>query len=705
MNSSCTIVIPCFNESENIEDSLQSMWKYLKEKKDRTWVLVCVDDGSTDDTAQCIRHFECSIEPANHMRFLFVRLPCNQGKGAAIQAGVRASNTDMYGYIDADLSIAYSDAILHALSEMKTHDIVIAQRDTLSHRGYTVCRRVGSQVFRSVTTFFLGLAYKDVQCGFKFFSHTVKPLVLSIKQSRFAFDVEFLARAKKDTRSIKEIIVGWRHHGHSAVRFQDAIRYMLDVLLVADAVQTKRWWYSVYGITSVFVCAILFGHLVWNGFFFSDDFTWLWYGKQIYEGTIHPLTAHMSTFFSPVMNMFYGSVFWVFGVWSPAYFLFGLGVHGIVSLLVGLLTRIVSKSFLVGWVALILFVLAGGGYEPLYWVGANMHSIATLFIAGSVLAAVYAFQEDRISARIPWFILSVSSFLLALGTKEIAIVTPGIFFFLMIFHFRKRVWKQYAWLTILYGCTIIGVSLLYLWYQYMWQQGSVWITSGTFHIDPRMLLRIPLGIFDSMIPLGWMMSSNSAFLLLTVSLSVLGYILYRFRTISGVWFGMMWSVCATLPVLFFNADTWHVLLASRYTYHVRIGVSIVLAIAFVSLIKNNKYIRVAHRFVWVIVAGIVFQFVFMYRTTQTAYPYVYQTGRAMVKASEEIAYIHPDHVYIDFYRPFAQNTAHMVGALYVLSGMLEKDIYFLESVSSTPQSGDVLVKWNDTKNTYDVLSQ
>lgn len=212
-------------------------------------------------------------------------------------------------------------------------------------------------------------------------------------------------------------------------------------------------------------------------------------------------------------------------------------------------------------------------------------------------------------------------------------------------------------------------------------------------------------IFDSMIPLGWMMSSNSAFLLLTVSLSVLGYILYRFRTISGVWFGMMWSVCATLPVLFFNADTWHVLLASRYTYHVRIGVSIVLAIAFVSLIKNNKYIRVAHRFVWVIVAGIVFQFVFMYRTTQTAYPYVYQTGRAMVKASEEIAYIHPDHVYIDFYRPFAQNTAHMVGALYVLSGMLEKDIYFLESVSSTPQSGDVLVKWNDTKNTYDVLSQ
>ena len=284
MRPSCTIILPCYNEEARIGSSLNELWQYLSTHSERAWTLVCVDDGSTDGTRLIVETFDTEKRSSSHLSFQYVRLEENQGKGAAIQAGVRASDTDFYGFMDADLSIAYQGIIPQILETLATQDIVIGVRDTLAGRGYTGLRQIGSKVLGLCSRFLLGLRYRDAQCGFKWFQKKVTPLILSVSQPRFSFDVEFLARATQQSLSVEEVPVSWEHTGTSTVRLRDAIRYFLDVLLVSDSTRSRRWWTVSYVIGAGVLSFLLYGILMWKGYFFSDDFTWLWYGKDIVEG-------------------------------------------------------------------------------------------------------------------------------------------------------------------------------------------------------------------------------------------------------------------------------------------------------------------------------------------------------------------------------------------------------------------------------------
>ena len=87
------VVIPAFNEGNNLRAVLDTVcaipWFYQ---------IVVVDDGSTDDTYVIAKQAE--IRDA---RVLAMRLPENQGKAAAMLAGVRALQSNLVMFLDADL--------------------------------------------------------------------------------------------------------------------------------------------------------------------------------------------------------------------------------------------------------------------------------------------------------------------------------------------------------------------------------------------------------------------------------------------------------------------------------------------------------------------------------------------------------------------------------------------------------------------------
>ena len=87
------IVIPAFNEAKNLRAVLDIVCAV-------NWFrqIVVVDDGSTDETRAIAEQI------ANHdARTLVLSLPENQGKAAAMLAGVRALQTDLVMFLDADL--------------------------------------------------------------------------------------------------------------------------------------------------------------------------------------------------------------------------------------------------------------------------------------------------------------------------------------------------------------------------------------------------------------------------------------------------------------------------------------------------------------------------------------------------------------------------------------------------------------------------
>ena len=87
------VVIPAFNEAKNISLVLNTVCatEWLQQ-------IVVVDDGSRDAT------FEVAQRVAEHDdRLIVIRLPQNQGKAAAMLAGVQALHTDLVIFLDADL--------------------------------------------------------------------------------------------------------------------------------------------------------------------------------------------------------------------------------------------------------------------------------------------------------------------------------------------------------------------------------------------------------------------------------------------------------------------------------------------------------------------------------------------------------------------------------------------------------------------------
>ena len=90
------IVMPAFNEQEAIGASLRSLLAldYPHDKLE----IVAVDDGSTDGTLAAIRALDSD-------RVTVIALPTNQGKRAAMAAGIKATDAEVVAFVDSDSTL------------------------------------------------------------------------------------------------------------------------------------------------------------------------------------------------------------------------------------------------------------------------------------------------------------------------------------------------------------------------------------------------------------------------------------------------------------------------------------------------------------------------------------------------------------------------------------------------------------------------
>lgn len=97
MSKTIEIVVPCYNEEDNIPHIIKQIresTKYLK-----YGIQICfVDDGSTDSSYKVISRF---IKRKNHIRV--IKLSRNFGKEAAITVALNLCKADAAILIDADL--------------------------------------------------------------------------------------------------------------------------------------------------------------------------------------------------------------------------------------------------------------------------------------------------------------------------------------------------------------------------------------------------------------------------------------------------------------------------------------------------------------------------------------------------------------------------------------------------------------------------
>ena len=98
-----TIIVPVYNEEDNLERVEKELLAYTKIATKKTAILL-VNDGSSDKSQELIEAI-CKRNEA----FNYILFEENRGLSAAIKAGFDYVETPLLGYIDSDLQTAPED--------------------------------------------------------------------------------------------------------------------------------------------------------------------------------------------------------------------------------------------------------------------------------------------------------------------------------------------------------------------------------------------------------------------------------------------------------------------------------------------------------------------------------------------------------------------------------------------------------------------
>jgi len=117
-----SIVIPMFNEAENVESTLNRIEQALASFQG-TYEIIAVDDGSLDNTLEILKRIESQNE-----KIKVVSYSKNIGRGMAMRKGFQESKGDMVVSIDADLSYdpGYILDLVNTLRNEQDIDLALA---------------------------------------------------------------------------------------------------------------------------------------------------------------------------------------------------------------------------------------------------------------------------------------------------------------------------------------------------------------------------------------------------------------------------------------------------------------------------------------------------------------------------------------------------------------------------------------------------
>ncbi|MCC7015874.1 MAG: glycosyltransferase family 2 protein [Rhodospirillales bacterium] len=134
-----TVVVPCFNEQEAIEQTHAQLAAALAADPLLDWRILYVDDGSRDGTPAILRRLA-----RGNPRIGLIRLSRNFGHQTAVTAGLEHAEGDAVGVIDADLQDP-PEALLDLLKEWRAgYDVVYGVR---AHRKEGVFKRAAYAAF------------------------------------------------------------------------------------------------------------------------------------------------------------------------------------------------------------------------------------------------------------------------------------------------------------------------------------------------------------------------------------------------------------------------------------------------------------------------------------------------------------------------------------------------------------------------------
>ncbi len=223
---SLSVVVPMYNEAENVEPLLERIHLALAPYP-WPWEVVLVDDGSADATPQEIAR--CIGRYGPHVRV--VELVRNFRQTAAMQAGLDAARGSVIVTMDGDLQNDPVD-IPRMVYRLLSEDLDLVAGWRKNRQDGLLLRKIPSRIANRLIARMTGVRLKDYGCSLKVFrANAIKNVRLYGEMHRFI--PAWLATVTTPRRIAQEVVT---HHprvfGQSKYGLSRTFRVVLDLIFV-----------------------------------------------------------------------------------------------------------------------------------------------------------------------------------------------------------------------------------------------------------------------------------------------------------------------------------------------------------------------------------------------------------------------------------------------------------------------------------------
>ena len=183
-----SLILPCFNEQENIEQTVREAFAWMASASVDGEVIV-VDDGSKDRSPQILEGLKKEF---SNLRT--VRHEKNQGYGLAIRSGCDAAKMDWIAFVDSDGQFKISD-LSRLIAACNDCAFVTGRRRP---RADPFIRVAYGKVLAVMTWAVLGIWIRDVNCGMKMFTKEIWPKIRPLYGVEKLFNTEMYLRLRDE---------------------------------------------------------------------------------------------------------------------------------------------------------------------------------------------------------------------------------------------------------------------------------------------------------------------------------------------------------------------------------------------------------------------------------------------------------------------------------------------------------------------------
>lgn len=217
-----TIVIPAYNEEENIPSFLPQVLSFAEKNSCK---VIVINDGSTDRTAALLQLYKAKPQ----IRLIHNKV--NRGYGGALKRGIEEAETEYVIMLDAD-GQHYLDDVLNLYLKIKGNnaDMIIGSRK--GQKSSSQVRKFGKWLIRSFARMLMPIHVHDLNSGLKIFRTDLGKKYLHLYPDTMAFS-DIIALVFISNRHLvmeEPIKIKERNAGKSTIKMNTAFQTVMEII-------------------------------------------------------------------------------------------------------------------------------------------------------------------------------------------------------------------------------------------------------------------------------------------------------------------------------------------------------------------------------------------------------------------------------------------------------------------------------------------